>query len=116
MTPEEVIADLREECGYDPEGEGSVDDLIAYKDALEDAYGVQLAMCWTYVWNTDDGPSLGGLYVSEEAAMQAAYGEWSAHFGGTLGGYDEGTREEFDRMYSSSGDIWVAETEGVTHV
>lgn len=31
------LVKLRHECGYDPE-DGSVDDLIGYKDALEDAY------------------------------------------------------------------------------
>lgn len=32
----DLITQLQEECEYDPEGEGSVDDLIGYKDALED--------------------------------------------------------------------------------
>jgi hypothetical protein len=27
---------LRHECGYDPNGDSSIDALIAYKDALED--------------------------------------------------------------------------------
>lgn len=31
-----IIDVLREECGYDDERDGSVDELIAYKDALED--------------------------------------------------------------------------------
>lgn len=31
-----LIEKLRDECGYDPDQDGSVDDLIAYKDALED--------------------------------------------------------------------------------
>lgn len=35
-----AIERLRKECSYDPEAEGSVDDLIAYKDALEDAYAI----------------------------------------------------------------------------
>lgn len=33
---EQTIERLRRACGYDPEREGPVDDLIAYKDALED--------------------------------------------------------------------------------
>lgn len=33
-----TIEELRESCGYSPDEEGSVDALIAYKDALEDAY------------------------------------------------------------------------------
>jgi hypothetical protein len=33
---EETLARIRKATGYDPEGEGSVDNLIAYKDALED--------------------------------------------------------------------------------
>lgn len=32
------LDELREATGYDPDADGSVDDLIAYKDALEDAY------------------------------------------------------------------------------
>lgn len=31
-----VIDELRQATGYDPDREGSVDELIAYKDALED--------------------------------------------------------------------------------
>jgi hypothetical protein len=31
-----LTAQLAEECGYDPEADGSVDDLIGYKDALVD--------------------------------------------------------------------------------
>lgn len=34
-----LIDQLRADCGYHPEAEGSVDDLIAYKDALEDLIG-----------------------------------------------------------------------------
>jgi len=34
-----LIEQLQEECEYDPEGDGSVDNLIAYKDALEDIVG-----------------------------------------------------------------------------
>jgi hypothetical protein len=37
------LAELAEACGYDPDGDGSVDDLIVYKDALEVAYGDLLA-------------------------------------------------------------------------
>lgn len=33
------LAQLRADCEYDPEEDGSVDDLIAYKDALEDLLG-----------------------------------------------------------------------------
>lgn len=33
---EKAISELREATGYDPDKDGSVDDLIAYKDALED--------------------------------------------------------------------------------
>lgn len=33
-----TIEVLRKSCGYSPDEEGSVDALIAYKDALEDAY------------------------------------------------------------------------------
>lgn len=36
-TPGEItVGEMKDAVGYDPEGEGSVDDLIAYKDALED--------------------------------------------------------------------------------
>jgi len=35
-----VVDELRAQCDYDPEQDGSVDDLIAYKDALEDALAV----------------------------------------------------------------------------
>lgn len=63
---------------------------------------------WTYVWMTDDGPTLGSTYDSREDAKQAAFEEWAAFGGGNLGGYDEGTREEFDDMYEESGDIWIA--------
>lgn len=62
---------------------------------------------WTYVWLTDDGPSLGATYPSAEAALDAAYAEWEAYDGGNLGGYEDGTREEFDAMYAESGDIWT---------
>ncbi len=31
-----ALEQLRRECGYDPEGDSSIDALIAYKDALED--------------------------------------------------------------------------------
>jgi hypothetical protein len=32
----DIIEELQQDCGYDPEGESSIDELIAYKDALED--------------------------------------------------------------------------------
>lgn len=67
---------------------------------------------WTYVWLTDDGPSLGSLYPDEDAAMDAAFAEWEGYFGGTIGGYDEGTREEFDAIYAESGELWVVPIEG----
>ena len=35
-TPWEAIEQLREDCEYDPEEDCPLDDLIAYKDALED--------------------------------------------------------------------------------
>lgn len=62
---------------------------------------------WTFVWATDDGPELGPVCPTAEAAMDAAYAEWVAWQGGTLGGFVAGTREEFDAMYAESGDIWV---------
>lgn len=34
-----IVEQLQKECEYDPDGDGSVDDLIAYKDALEDLVG-----------------------------------------------------------------------------
>ena len=34
-----LIEDLQEECEYDPEGDSPIDNLIAYKDALEDRLG-----------------------------------------------------------------------------
>lgn len=34
-----LIEQLQRDCEYDPEGESSVDELIAYKDALEDLVG-----------------------------------------------------------------------------
>jgi hypothetical protein len=37
--PAPSIEELMEATGYHPEKDGPVDDLIAYKDALEDAYG-----------------------------------------------------------------------------
>lgn len=56
MSAQKVIEDLKRECAYSESGgfdndgndTGSVDALIAYKDALEDAYGSLLddvAMC-----------------------------------------------------------------------
>ena len=63
---------------------------------------------WTYIWLTDDGPGLGGLYQTGAEALSAAFEEWVAFDGGNLGGFNEGTREEFDSMYAESGDIWVA--------
>jgi hypothetical protein len=42
-TPDQVIADLQAECEYDPEGDSTIDSLIAYKDALEDLYASLLA-------------------------------------------------------------------------
>ncbi len=35
-TAADTVEELRRDCGYDPEGDSSVDALIAYKDALED--------------------------------------------------------------------------------
>jgi hypothetical protein len=43
MTGEAFIEELRSDCGYHPEQGGAVDDLIAYKDALEE-----------YVWTAID--------------------------------------------------------------
>lgn len=40
--PARVLARLRQECEYHPLDEGSVDGLIAYKDALEDRYAAIL--------------------------------------------------------------------------
>ena len=37
-----TIEELQRACEYDAEGDSSVDALIAYKDALEDAYGTLL--------------------------------------------------------------------------
>lgn len=37
MAVKDILAELQEATGYDPEAEGSVDDLIEYKNALEDA-------------------------------------------------------------------------------
>lgn len=34
-----LIEELQQECDYDPEGDSPVDNLIAYKDALEDLVG-----------------------------------------------------------------------------
>lgn len=31
-----AIEEIRADCEYDPDQEGSVDDLIAYKEAIED--------------------------------------------------------------------------------
>lgn len=42
-----TIEELQKACEYDPEGEGTVDALIAYKDALEDAYEVLRAKART---------------------------------------------------------------------
>lgn len=40
---EDELQALRESCGYSPDEEGPVDALIAYKDALEDAYLAKVA-------------------------------------------------------------------------
>lgn len=39
FVEEGAVAKLRESTGYDPDVDGSVDALIAYKDALEDLVG-----------------------------------------------------------------------------
>ena len=39
--------------------------------------------------------------------MDAAFAEWVHWQGGGLGGFEDGTREEFDAMYEESPDIWV---------
>ena len=36
MTTTDPLAELRAACDYDPEGEASMDALIAYKNALEE--------------------------------------------------------------------------------
>lgn len=106
------ITELQEACGYDPDGDTGVDSLIDYKDALEALAAELLAReAWTYVWITCDGPSLGAVYSSQEAATDAAFEEWKSNYGGTLGGYTEGTRGEFDAMYETSGDIWIVALE-----
>jgi len=64
---------------------------------------------WTYVWMTDDGPSLGAVYDDRGAAKDAAFEEWQGFEGGNLGGFEEGTREEFEEMYEGSPDIWLAQ-------
>ena len=43
MTAPDPLAELREECGYDPDGDTGVDSLIDYKDALEGEYLALLA-------------------------------------------------------------------------
>ena len=35
-SPNDAIQQMQEDCGYDPEGECGVDELIDYKNALED--------------------------------------------------------------------------------
>jgi hypothetical protein len=35
-SPSEALQQFREDCEYDPEGESTVDQLIDYKNALED--------------------------------------------------------------------------------
>lgn len=81
-----------------------------YTETIEEMVGEPapaLPQQWTFVWQTDEGPSLGASYPNEAAARTAAYEEWHGFQGGTLGGWTEGTREEFDAMYEESGDIWV---------
>lgn len=64
-------------------------------------------MRWVVVWETDDGPSVDGVFESEEEALEAAYKEWCDWAGGVVGGYSEGTREEFIRVYAESDKVWV---------
>jgi hypothetical protein len=62
---------------------------------------------WVIVWETDDGPSVTGIFENQEAALDAAFDEWCSFWGGIAGGYDEGAREEFDAMYKESSKVWV---------
>lgn len=44
-VPRNVLNELQEACGYDPEGDTGVDSLISYKDACEDlVYTVQAVL------------------------------------------------------------------------
>lgn len=39
-----TIEQLQRDCEYDPDGDSPVDNLIAYKDALEDLYAADSAV------------------------------------------------------------------------
>lgn len=62
---------------------------------------------WTFVWETDEGPSLGGIYENEDQAKDELFKEWCGFQGGSVGGYEEGTLEEFQQVYDKAGDLWV---------
>lgn len=85
-SEEDVLAALREDCGYDPEGDTGVDSLIDYKDALEDRfYGAHEALRKLHAdaeafieeydrpggWLFDDGSWTGTEAEAEAAAAEA---------------------------------------------
>ena len=66
---------------------------------------------WLVIWETDDGPSVDGIFASEAMAFDAAFEDWCAFEGGVVGGYDddppEELRERFEDIYASSDRIWI---------
>lgn len=62
---------------------------------------------WTFVWLTDDGPSLGPIFDSQAEAIDGAMADWRGHKGGIAGGYETGSATEFVEMFESSPVLWV---------
>lgn len=71
-----------------------------------------LPLEYVFVWETDDGPTVTGLFATEDAAFDAAFEEWCALTGGNIGGYQHNTppderRAEFDEVYLNTDKLWI---------
>jgi hypothetical protein len=62
---------------------------------------------WVIVWETGDGPEVDGPYAHEDDAMFQAFLDWQDWGGGIVGGFDEGTLEEFETAYAESDKVWI---------
>jgi len=62
---------------------------------------------WCVVWEGGDGPEVDGPFANESTALAHAYIEWVHYTGGIVGGYNTGSRHEFDLVYDETDKLWI---------
>lgn len=62
---------------------------------------------WVIVWETGDGPEVDGPYDHEDEAMFGAFLDWKEWGGGIVGGFSEGTWEEWEAVFAETDKVWI---------